>query len=48
MTVVWDRTAANLRGRISLVVVALGGNHLLRWATRRSLADIDRAYQADS
>lgn len=42
--VTWDRTAANLRGRISLSVVSIGGNRLLRWATRKSLNDVARAY----
>jgi hypothetical protein len=40
----WDRTAANVRGRSNLAVIALGGNRLLRWATRRSLSDISTAY----
>ena len=34
VAVTWDRTAANLRGRINLAIVALGRNRLLRWATR--------------
>ncbi|MGA9596483.1 MAG: hypothetical protein WBV06_10020 [Acidimicrobiia bacterium] len=44
----WDRTAANLRGRINLAVVALGGNRLLRWATRKALSDVAKAYAKDS
>lgn len=46
VAVVWDRTAANLRGRVNLTVIKLGGNRLLRWATRKSLADVARAYPA--
>ncbi len=44
VAVTWDRTAANLRGRVSLAVVAIGGNRLLRWATRKSLSDVAKAY----
>ena len=40
VSVTWDRTAANLKGRVALSVVAIGGDRLLRWATRKSLADI--------
>ncbi len=40
VSVTWDRTAANLRGRLTLAVVAIGGDRLLKWATRKSLADI--------
>ncbi|HSG79840.1 MAG TPA: hypothetical protein VLD62_09690 [Acidimicrobiia bacterium] len=47
VTVVWDRTSANLRGRVNLTVIRLGGNRLLRWATRKSLADVAKAYDAD-
>jgi hypothetical protein len=47
VAVTWDRTAANLRGRISLAVVAAGGNRLLRWATRKSLSDVAAAYAED-
>ena len=39
----WDRTAANLRGRINLAVVAAGGNRLLNWATRKALSDVAKA-----
>ena len=42
--VVWDRTAANLRGRVNLAVIRLGGTRLLRWATRKSLSDVAQAY----
>jgi hypothetical protein len=48
VAVTWDRTAANLRGRLNLAVVALGGNRLLRWATRKSLSDVAKAYGRDS
>jgi hypothetical protein len=44
LTVVWDRTAANLRGRINLFFIGMGGNRLLRWATRKSLDDVAKAY----
>lgn len=44
VAVTWDRTAANLRGRINLAIIALGGNRLLRWATRKSLSDVAKAY----
>lgn len=46
--VTWDRTAANLRGRINLAVIGLGGNRLLGWATRRSLSDVANAFAEDS
>ena len=42
VSVVWDRTAANLKGRVALSMVAIGGDRLLRWATRKSLADLAR------
>ena len=45
VVVTWDRTAANLRGRMSLAVIALGGSRLLRWATRKSLEDVAQAYR---
>jgi hypothetical protein len=48
VAVTWDRTAANLRGRMNLAIIAAGGNRLLRWATRRSLSDVARAYASDS
>ena len=48
VTVTWDRTAANLRGRINLAVIAVGGNRLLRWATRKSLSDVAKAFAEDS
>jgi hypothetical protein len=44
VAVTWDRTAANLRGRISLAVIGIGGNRLLQWATRNSLRDVAEAY----
>jgi hypothetical protein len=47
VAVTWDRTAANLRGRVNLAVIALGGNRLLRWATRKSLSDVGKAYAED-
>lgn len=47
VAVTWDRTAANLRGRISLAVIAVGGHRLLRWATRKSVSDIAKAYAED-
>jgi hypothetical protein len=45
VSVVWDRTAANLRGRLNLAVIALGGTRLLAWATRKALADVEAAYR---
>ena len=36
----WDRTAAGPKGWLLLGVLALGGNWLLRTATRKSLADL--------
>ncbi len=48
VAVTWDRTAANLRGRINLAVIRLGGNRLLSWATRKSLSDVAKAYAEDS
>jgi len=42
VSVTWDRTAASLKGRVALGVVALGGSRLLRWATRKSLGDLAR------
>ncbi|MBT8214947.1 MAG: hypothetical protein KJP12_06950, partial [Acidimicrobiia bacterium] len=45
LNVTWDREAANLRGRVNLGVVRLGGNRLLGWATRKSLTDVARAYR---
>lgn len=48
VAVTWDRTAANLRGRINLAVIALGGARLLRWATLKSLTDVVKAYPEDS
>ena len=44
VTVTWDRTAANLRGRINLAVIRLGGERLLRWATKKSLVDVSKSY----
>ena len=44
VAVTWDRTAANLRGRINLAVIRLGGNRLLRWATKKSLRDLAKAH----
>ena len=46
--VVWDRTAANLRGRVNLAVIRLGGTRLLRWATRKSLSDVAQAYDDEA
>ena len=46
VTVTWDRTAANTRGRINLAVIRLGGNRLLNWATRKSLTDVASSYAA--
>ena len=43
--ITWDRTAANLRGRLNLAVVRLGGARLLKWATTRSLADVAKSYR---
>ena len=47
VSVVWDRTAANTRGRVNLAVVRLGGNRLLAWATAKSLADVAAASTND-
>ncbi len=44
VAVTWDRTAANLRGRINLAVISIGGVRLLQWATRKSLSDVAKAY----
>ena len=44
VAVVWDRTAANMRGRVNLAAIAVGGDRLLRWATRKSLTDVAKAY----
>jgi len=44
VTVTWDRTAANTRGRMNLAVIRLGGNRLLRWATEKSLTDVAKSY----
>ena len=44
VAVTWDRTAANLRGRINLAVIRLGGKRLLRWATKKSLRDLAKAH----
>ncbi|NNC75752.1 MAG: hypothetical protein HKN93_09615 [Acidimicrobiia bacterium] len=45
VAITWDRTAANLRGRVNLAIVRLGGNRLLGWATRKSLSDVAKAYE---
>jgi len=42
VSVTWDRTPSNLRGRLWLLGPALGGKRLLAWATRRALAQISR------
>ena len=44
VAVKWDRTAANLWGRINLAVISIGGIRLLQWATRKSLGDVEKAY----
>lgn len=44
VVVTWDRTAANMKGRMNLAVIGLGGNRLLGWATRKSLTDVAKAY----
>ena len=44
VTVTWDRTAANTRGRMNLAVIRLGGGRLLRWATAKSLGDVASSY----
>lgn len=44
VAVTWDRTAANLWGRINLAVISIGGVRLLQWATRKSLSDVAKAY----
>ena len=44
VAVTWDRTAANLRGRINLAVISIGGTRLLRWATLKSLSDVAKAH----
>ena len=44
IAVTWDRTAANLLGRINLAVISIGGTRLLGWATRKSLSDVAKAY----
>ena len=42
--ITWDRTAANLRARINLAAISIGGIRLLQWATRKSLSDVAQAY----
>jgi hypothetical protein len=44
VAITWDRTAANLRGRVNLAVISMGGVRLLKWATRKSLSDVEKAY----
>ena len=44
VSVTWDRTAANMRGWLNLVIVRLGGTRLLTWATARSLTDVAKSY----
>lgn len=46
VAVTWDRTAANLRGRMALAVIGLGGRNLLRWATRKSLEDVAKGFES--
>ena len=41
LTVTWERTASNWRGRLYLFPVKLGGRRLLGWATRQALKAID-------
>ena len=43
LTVTWDRTPSNWRGRLYLLPVKLGGRRLLGWATRQALKAIDDA-----
>jgi hypothetical protein len=45
VTVTWDRTAANMRGRLNLDIVRVGGTRLLNWATRRSVTDVAKSYR---
>ena len=45
--VTWDRTAANMRGRVNLAVIRLGGTRLLTWATKKSLDDVAKSYGDD-
>ncbi|MGI9585595.1 MAG: hypothetical protein ACR2N7_08400 [Acidimicrobiia bacterium] len=48
VAVTWDRTAANMRGRVNLAVIGVGGERLLNWATKKSLADVEKAYLTDN
>ena len=43
LTVTWDRTPSNWRGRLYLYPIKLGGSRLLNWATRQALKAIDEA-----
>jgi hypothetical protein len=43
VTVTWDRTAANLRGRLWLLPAKLLGPRLLSWATHQALEQIRAA-----
>ena len=43
LTVTWDRSPSNLRGRLWLGGAAIGGRRLLTWATRRALETIAAA-----
>lgn len=43
LTVTWDRTASNWKGRLYLLPIKLGGSRLLGWATRQALKAIDEA-----
>jgi hypothetical protein len=33
-----------MRGRVNLAVISIGGVLLSRWATRKSLSDVEEAY----
>ncbi len=37
VVVTWDRTPSNLKGRLWLFGPKLGGNRMLRWATRQAI-----------
>ena len=46
VAVTWGRTAANLRGRMTLAVVGIGGRRLPRWATHKSLEDVAKGFES--
>jgi len=43
LSVTWERTPSNLKGRLYLGIAALGGRRLLTWATKQALGNIRAA-----